>query len=130
MLCRLTLTVALLAALVAAPDAQHILALHGQGSAAIFSPASVPGLMFWIDASNSASIGSLSDGDPIGAWTDLSATGANLSASTTARPTYKVNIANGKAAAYFDGSANVMTTSTGSFGTSSSRTWRTSRAGP
>lgn len=69
-----------------------------------FTPSSISGLKFWVQADNL----SLSDGDPVATWTDLSGVGNTVTAASTARPTYKTNIQNSKPIVRFDGSANVM----------------------
>ena len=69
-----------------------------------FSPSDIAGLKLWLKADAL----SLSDGDPVGTWTDSSGNANNATASGSARPTYKVAILNGHAALRFDGTANVM----------------------
>lgn len=65
-----------------------------------FTPPRLPGLTLWLDASGLSG----SDGDPVTTWTDLSGQGNHATQSTTAaKPTFKTNIVNGRAAVLFDG---------------------------
>ena len=69
-----------------------------------FSPTDISGLKFWVKADQL----SASDGDPVGTWTDLSGVGNTVTASSSARPTYKTSIQNNKPIVRFDGSDDVM----------------------
>jgi hypothetical protein len=69
-------------------------------SGGAFSPASVAGLRLWLDASQ---IAGKSDGDLIDQWDDASGNGYHVTAAGALRPTYKVNIENGKPAVLFSG---------------------------
>lgn len=71
------------------------------GGAAAFSPASIPGLQLWLDASQ---ISGLNDGDAVATWSDASGNANNATQGTvSARPTFKTNIKNGRPALQFDG---------------------------
>lgn len=73
-----------------------------------FSPASIPGLALWLDASQ---LTGLSDGDPVQTWPDLSGNGRDATQATLAmRPTYKVGIANGLPGLWWDGSDDLLLT--------------------
>lgn len=65
-----------------------------------FSPASVSGLRLWLKASH---ITGKSDDDLIDQWDDASGNGFHVTAAGALRPTYKVNIENGKPAVQFNG---------------------------
>lgn len=71
-----------------------------------FVPSSVAGLIAWFRADL---LTGLANADPISTWTDLSGNGNNLTASSTARPTYRTAVINGKAVARFDGVNDYMT---------------------
>lgn len=59
-----------------------------------FTPLQLPGLKLWLDASQ---ITGLVDGDPVATWSDLSGNGNHATQATgSKRPTYKVNIVNGR----------------------------------
>jgi hypothetical protein len=88
----------------AAPDAA--------AAAPAFSPTDLTGLKLWYKPRAL----SLSDNDPISTNTDYSGNTWDATAVTTARPTFKTNIVNGLAIARYDGSANVMTVSSGANG--------------
>jgi hypothetical protein len=75
-----------------------------------FSPASVAGLKGWYSNTSprwqdaARTVPSVADGDPIGAWDDLSGLNNHLLQSTgSQRPTLKLAIQNGLAVARFDG---------------------------
>lgn len=78
----------------------------------------ISGLVGWWRASTLA----LADGDPISTWTDASGAGHDLTASGTARPTWKAAIVNGHAVARFDGSTDAMSVATFSPGTTTAIT--------
>lgn len=48
------------------------------------------------------------DGDPVGTWNDISGEGSNATASSTARPTYKVAIQAGMPVVRFNGSSHYL----------------------
>lgn len=70
-----------------------------------FVPTDIAGCKLWLDASQ---IVGLSDGDPVGAWSDLSGNGTNGTASGSARPLYKTGILNGLPVVRFDGTDDEM----------------------
>ncbi len=80
----------------------------GAAAAAVPTPGQVSGLVGWWRASTLA----LADGDPISSFTDGSGSGNHLTASGTARPTFKTNIVNGLAVARFDGVNDAMSVAT------------------
>lgn len=66
-----------------------------------FSPAMLPNLQLWIDAST---ITGLVNGDPVITWGDLSGNGRDCTQATAAkRPTFQTNIQNGLPIVRFDG---------------------------
>lgn len=77
----------------------------------IFDPRKVPGGSVWLDASDAASMFQLSsgstavtaDGDPVGYIANKFGGNNALQATTNNRPTYKVNIRNGRSVLRFDG---------------------------
>jgi len=76
-------------------------AMQQGGGAAAFSPASIPGLQLWLDASQ---IVGLNDGDVVTTWQDLSGNGNDVTQTTGSRqPTYQTNEVNGKPCVRFDG---------------------------
>jgi hypothetical protein len=82
-----------------------------------FSPAAVPGLMFWVDANDLTTLyqdsalttAVAADTDPVGAWIDK-VTGTNQAQQTNAtkRPLYKTNIQNGLPGLLFDGTDDFL----------------------
>lgn len=71
----------------------------GAGSA--FTPASIPGLTAWFDAS---AITGLNDNDPVSTWTDSSPSAFTAVQGTAGnKPIYKTGIINGKPVVRFDG---------------------------
>ena len=66
-------------------------------AAAEFSPPDIDGCTLWLDASQ---ITGKNDGDSVSTWTDLSTSGANVSAAN-GYPVYKTNILNGLPALKF-----------------------------
>ena len=67
--------------------APHYVGMRGGSEGATsFTPASIPGLQLWLDASQ---IVGLNDGDPVATWSDLSGVGNHLTQSiVSSRPTY------------------------------------------
>ena len=66
-----------------------------------WTPASIPGLQLWLDASQ---IVGLNDGDAVATWTDLSGNGYNATQGTaSARPTYQTAEQNSRAGVLADG---------------------------
>lgn len=79
-----------------------------------FTPASIPGLVAWYDASQ---ISGQADNTALSSWPDLSGNGYNLSQATGVnQPTYYSSTAgktvNGKPAVWFDGTDDYMQEST------------------
>ncbi|HEY1126826.1 MAG TPA: hypothetical protein VGF83_03620, partial [Actinomycetota bacterium] len=70
-----------------------------------WTPASLPGLTGWWDAS---AIAGKHDGDPITTWPDRSGLGHDLLSGGAGSPTYKVAIQNGLPVVRFDGTSNRM----------------------
>jgi len=71
-----------------------------------FSPDSLSNLSLWLKAD---AIEGLSDGDPVTTWFDQSSGEHDASQSTASKkPTYKVNVVNGKPVVRFDGVDDVM----------------------
>ena len=86
-------------------------AMQARGGAAAWSPASIAGLVLWLDASQ---ITGLNDGDAVATWNDLSGLANNATQGTaSARPLYKTNIKNGKPALLFDGVDDGFSLTTG-----------------
>jgi hypothetical protein len=74
-----------------------------------FTPALLPGLSLWIDATNASSI--TKDGsDLVSAWNDLSGNARHFSASGTAKPLWEASKLNGNPGITFDGSNDYMET--------------------
>lgn len=79
--------------------------------AGVTDPRHIPSLRLWLDASNVVGMRQLSDGtgtvthgDPLGYWPDLSGNGYNATQATTNnRPTYRVGVRNGRSVLRFDG---------------------------
>lgn len=70
-----------------------------------FSPADVPGLYQWLDASQL----SLSDNDAVSSWTDESGNGRHATQGTGAnQPTFKTGIVNGLSVIRFDGTNDFL----------------------
>lgn len=71
-------------------------------------PNTITGLQLWLKAD---AIVGLSDGDPIGTWSDFSGNGNDATqASGSLKPTYKTSIINGLPVARFDSSDDAMAT--------------------
>lgn len=71
----------------------------GSGISSVI-PSDLPGLLIWLKADSL----SLSDGDPVALWPDLSGNGNDLSQSNASmKPIFRVNRLNGLAALTFDG---------------------------
>lgn len=75
-----------------------------------FVPTDIASIRLWYKADG---LTGLVDGDPVSSMTDFSGQSNHGTASTTARPTYKTNIINGKPIIRFDGTANFLTLTTG-----------------
>ena len=74
-----------------------------------FLPTQITGLQLWLAADRGLS---LSDGDPVGTWPDQSGNGNDAAQATAAKkPTYKVNIVNGKPVVRGDGTDDYLATS-------------------
>jgi len=89
--------------------APHYVGMRGsaEGGSSAFTPASIPGLQLWLDASQ---IVGLNDGDPVATWNDVSGNGFDFVQGTgSARPTYKTGILNGKPIVRFDGVDDKLT---------------------
>lgn len=72
-----------------------------------FSPLQLPGLKFWLDASQ---ISGLNDGDPVATWSDASGLNNHATQATGSKqPTYKVAIVNGRPVVRFDGVDDALT---------------------
>lgn len=75
----------------------------------ITGPADVPTAVLWVEADSLAAGGAV-DGDRVSSIADLSSAGGHtMTAAGTARPTYKVDMINGRPALQFDGVANCLT---------------------
>src|SRR6516164_6519865 len=85
--------------------AGELLSILSQTGSAPFTPSQVAGMVEW----HAATSLSLTDGDPIGTWADLSGNGFSATATTTARPTYKTNVVNSHPVARFNGTSNCLT---------------------
>lgn len=112
---RLALPFIILALLLpaAAPLSQDRKLLTGAGGppagGGAFSPSDLSGLVLWLKAD---AITGLSDGDPVTTWDDSHTSNNDATQSTgSAKPTYKVNILNGKPVLQFDGVDDTMTVS-------------------
>lgn len=73
----------------------------GYGPGNSFLPNQVPGLVAWFDAT---AISGLNDSDPVTTWTNLAGS-TNATGSGLTRPSYKVNIQNGRPGVLFTGSS-------------------------
>lgn len=83
---------------------QVLLAAYGT-PAAPFAPTDIAGLKLWLRAGSL----SLSDGDPVSSWTDLSGNANHaVQASGTKQPLFKTAIINGKDVVRFDGVDDVL----------------------
>jgi hypothetical protein len=86
---------------------RRVVAMTSGGGAAAFSPASIPGLKLWLDASQ---IVGLNDGDAVTTWSDLSGNGNDgTQATSSKKPTYQTSEINGRAVVLFDGVDDMMT---------------------
>lgn len=82
------------------------LTMDASGSANLFDPSFAANAVSWWDASLSANTQS---GGLVSQWDDLLVAANNLTATTTARPTYTASGLNSTPELLFDGSANVLT---------------------
>lgn len=74
-----------------------------------FAPTDIDGLELWLDAS---AITGLSDGDPVTTWEDQSSNGFDATQATADnKPTYQTNELNGKPVVRFDGTNDLLSTS-------------------
>jgi hypothetical protein len=74
---------------------------------ALWIPKDVSGLVLWLCAADIPGV----DGDAITSWVDRSTAGNNMSQTTVAaKPTLKLNIANGQPVARFDGGDSMVPT--------------------
>jgi len=72
-----------------------------------FNPLDIADLKLWLDASQ---IVGLNAGDSVTTWSDLSGNGYNFTQSTgSKKPTYQINIQNGRAGVLADGVDDLMT---------------------
>jgi hypothetical protein len=72
-----------------------------------FTPASIPGITFWLRAD---AITGLSDGTPVASWADVSGNNRNATQVTEAnKPLYKTGILNNLPVLRFDGSNDILT---------------------
>lgn len=86
------------------------LMLKNGGGAAAWTPASIPGLLLWLDANQ---ITGLNDGDAVATWTDASGNGYNATqGSASARPIYKTGILNSRPVVRWDGVDDRLTNAT------------------
>lgn len=75
--------------------------IQPRAAAVAWVPSDLAGLVLWLDADV---ITSLSDGDPVGTWSDQSGNGNDVTQATTAKkPTYKTSIINSLPVVRFDG---------------------------
>ena len=71
-----------------------------------WSPANLPGLLLWLDASR---ITGLNDGDSVSQWDDLSGNANHWAQATVSKqPTYETNELNGRPIVRFDGVDDVL----------------------
>jgi len=86
--------------------------MSGGGGSAAFSPASLPNLAFWYDASQLT----LANNDPVGSFTDLSGNGRHLVQATASwKPTFLTNRQNGLPAVVSDGTDDRLQTANFTF---------------
>ena len=87
-----------------------------RGGGLSWSPLSISGLQFWVDAADSATLYTdsalttlaVSDGDVIGGWKDKSGNSRNaLQTDGTKKPLLKLAVINGKNSARFNGILNI-----------------------
>lgn len=80
-----------------------------------FTPKSIPGLQLWLRADkgtfqdSAKTTAATSDADVIGAWADFSGNGRDvLQATTTKKPTLRLNVQNGRPVIRFDGTDDFL----------------------
>jgi hypothetical protein len=84
--------------------------LNFSGAGPSQTPDQIAGLKLWLEADSL----SLSDGDPVGTWTDQSGTSNNATQATAGfKPLYKTGIINGKPVVRFDGADDYLAFPTG-----------------
>lgn len=84
--------------------------LLGAGRPSAFSPSDVAGLKLWLKAD---AITGLNNDDPVTTWSDQSGQGNDVTqADSVKRPLYKTAISNGLPVVRFDGSNDVLSSST------------------
>ena len=79
-----------------------------------FKPTDISGLQLWLSADNvdGSNNSTLSDGNAVATWTDLSGNGRNATQATGAnRPLFKTGIVNGKPVVRFDGTNDLLSSS-------------------
>ena len=94
------------------------------------SSASGPELKLWFDASDASTLFKdaamtqpvTADGDLIGAWKDKAGGNHHVTASGSARPTFKIDTVSGKPVVHFDGVANLLTGMVTGLGRNTSKT--------
>ena len=94
-------------------------AMQTRGGAAAWTPASIPGLLLWLDANQ---ITGLNDGDAVATWSDASGNGYNATQGTASqRPIYKTGILNSRPVVRFDAVDDTL--SNGTFAVNQANTW-------
>jgi hypothetical protein len=71
-------------------------------SSGSFSPANIPGMLVWYDASQLV----LANNDPVDTWFDVSGNGFNATKNSYSAPIYKTNQLNGKSVVSFTAASN------------------------
>lgn len=84
----------------------------GGGGASSFLVTDLPDLFFAIEADQLGT--AYADTDPVGSAADLSSNSFDVSALTTARPTFRADEMNGHPVLEFDGTTDTLTTASGS----------------
>jgi hypothetical protein len=82
---------------------------NSRGTGGSFTPASVSGLVLWLDANDPSNTGvQPADGSPLDNWVDRSFLAYTASATGAERPTYVANSQNGLPTLSFDGTQQAM----------------------